>query len=367
MYKILTVVGTRPNIIKITQFHKVILKFPHLKNYLVHTGQHFSANMNDLFFQELSLPNPDFSFDIDRSSVIAQMADIMRGLEKVVKEIQPHLMLVVGDVNSTLAATLVANKMGIKLAHIESGLRSFDKTMPEEHNRVVTDALSDYFFVTEQSGYDNLVSEGKDTSSLSFVGNTMIDTLVAYDADIKSSQILSKLQLTEKQYCLMTMHRPGNVDEEAGLAKLVSLIAALTKDIKVVFPIHPRTLNNIKKFELYSKIEGNKNLIITEPAGYLDFQNLILNCKYVITDSGGIQEETTFRQVPCITLRPNTERPITCDIGSNTLCDFELDLVFDLINKINTGVYKKGEIPKLWDGKATERIFKYINEHIFKP
>lgn len=366
MHTILTVVGTRPNIIKITQFHKVITQHPHLKNYLVHTGQHFSANMNDLFFEELSLPQPDFSFDIDRSSVISQISDIMRGLEKVVLQIKPDIMLVVGDVNSTLAASLVANKMGIKLAHIESGLRSFDKSMPEEHNRIVTDSLSDYFFVTEQSGYENLVQEGKLKENLFFVGNTMIDTLVAYDENIKSTPILDNLGLTAKEYCLMTMHRPGNVDEETGLVKLIHLIKSLTAKIKVVFPIHPRTLNNIKKFDLYGKIEGNQNLIITEPAGYLDFQNLILNSKYVITDSGGIQEETTFRQIPCITLRPNTERPVTCTIGSNTLCDFEEGQIFELIRQINEGSYKTGEIPKLWDGKATERIFKSLTDRILK-
>jgi UDP-N-acetylglucosamine 2-epimerase (non-hydrolysing) len=364
MKNILTVVGTRPNIIKITQFHKVISQYPNIKNYLVHTGQHFSANMNDLFFEELQLPLPDKSFDIDRTSIITQMSDMMLGLEKVVNELKPDLMLVVGDVNSTLAATLVANKLNIKLAHIESGLRSFDKTMPEEHNRLVTDSMSDYFFVTEQSGYDNLIHEGKNKENIFFVGNTMIDTLVAYDAEIKASGVMDRLGLKAHEYCLMTMHRPGNVDEQQGLEKLVDLIAELCQKLKVVFPIHPRTLNNIKKFNLYSKIEGNKNLVITEPAGYLDFQNLILNCKYVVTDSGGIQEETTFRQVPCITLRPNTERPVTCTIGSNTLCEFELDQVFELIRQINEGEYKKGEIPNLWDGKATERIFRSLDEKI---
>lgn len=366
MHTILTVVGTRPNIIKITQFHKVIKQYPDLQHFMVHTGQHFSANMNDLFFEELSLPTPNFSFDIDRSSVIAQLSDIMKGLEKVVNEVKPDLMLVVGDVNSTLAASIVANKMNIKLAHIESGLRSFDKTMPEEHNRVVTDSLSDYYFVTEQSGYDNLLHEGKSKDKLFFVGNTMIDTLVAYESQILKSSITQTYNLTPKQYCLMTMHRPGNVDEREGLEKLIHLINELTKQIKVVFPIHPRTLNNIKKFELYNQIADNTNLVLTEPAGYLDFQKLILNCKYVVTDSGGIQEETTFMQVPCITLRPNTERPITCVIGSNTLCEFELSQIMTLINQINKGEYKKGEIPSLWDGKATERIFSSINNKILK-
>lgn len=366
MYKILTVVGTRPNIIKITQFHKVIKNHPQIQHFLVHTGQHFSANMNDLFFEELSLPLPDFSFDIDRSSVISQMTDMMKGLEKVVNDLKPDLMLVVGDVNSTLAAALVANKMGVKLGHIESGLRSYDKTMPEEHNRVITDSITDYFFVTEQSGYDNLIQEGKSPSKLFFVGNTMIDTLVAYKAEISASEICKKLDVIPQQYCLMTMHRPGNVDEKKGLEKLVELITRLSADIKVVFPIHPRTLNNLKKYELYSKIEKNTNVLLTEPAGYLDFQNLISNCAYVVTDSGGIQEETTFMQVPCITLRPNTERPVTCTLGSNTLCEFELSQVLALINQIKNKTYKKGEIPKLWDGNATKRIFESITEVILK-
>jgi UDP-N-acetylglucosamine 2-epimerase (non-hydrolysing) len=362
MPKILTVVGTRPNIIKITQFHKVVSSYPKIKHYLVHSGQHFSANMNDVFFEELGLPNPDFSFDIDRSTVITQIADMMKGLEKVVQEVQPDLILVVGDVNSTLAATLVANKLSIKLAHIESGLRSFDKQMPEEHNRVVTDSLSDYFFVTEQSGFDNLVHEGKNKESIFFVGNTMIDTLVAYDSKIKSSDVCSRMGIEPQKYVLMTMHRPSNVDHNEGLSKLSELLNELSQSIKVVFPVHPRTLNHLKKFELFEKIGSNPNIIMTEPSGYLDFQNLILNSRYVITDSGGIQEETTFRQIPCITLRNNTERPVTCTVGSNTLCEFTLPKVFDLIDQINTGEYKQGGIPTLWDGKATDRIFKYINE-----
>ncbi len=361
MKKILTVVGTRPNIIKITQFHQVVKKY-NLQHQLVHTGQHFSANMSDVFFEELQLPTPDFSFDIDRTSVITQIADIMKGLEIVISKYQPDLILVVGDVNSTLAAAVVANKMSIPFAHIESGLRSFDRTMPEEHNRLVTDVLADYYFVTEQKGYQNLINEGKDASKIFFVGNTMIDTLVAYDQEINKSTILQKLGLTSQQYALITMHRPGNVDTSEGLVKLQKLLLTLAGTTKVVFPIHPRTLNNLKKFGLDDKIENNSNLLLIDPSGYLDFQHLILHAKYVITDSGGIQEETTYRQIPCITLRPNTERPVTADIGSNTLIDFELDGIINLINKIQSGSYKNGEIPPLWDGKATERIFEVINQ-----
>lgn len=362
MKKILTVVGTRPNIIKITQFHRVVKNYPQLEHQLVHTGQHFSANMSDVFFEELQLPLPNYSFEIDRSSVITQIADMMKGLETVVTGYKPNLILVVGDVNSTLAASVVANKMEIPFAHIESGLRSFDRTMPEEHNRLVTDSLADYYFVTEQKAYQNLMNEGKDPSKLFFVGNTMIDTLVAYDEEIKNSKILQKLDLTPKAYTLITMHRPGNVDTYEGLVKLEQLLLSLSEQIKIVFPIHPRTLNNLKKFGLGEKIENNKNLLLTEPSGYLDFQHLILHAKYVITDSGGIQEETTYRQIPCITLRPNTERPITQDLGSNTLLEFELNTIMALIGNINEGNYKNSSLPPYWDGKSSERIFEQLNK-----
>ncbi len=362
MKKILTVVGTRPNIIKITQFNNVVKKYPNLEHKLVHTGQHFSPNMNDLFFDELKLSQPDYSFDIDRSSVISQLADMMKGLEKVVNEYKPDIMLVVGDVNSTLAASIVANKSGIVNAHVESGLRSFDISMPEENNRMVTDILANYYFITEDSGYKHLKAEGKQEHQLLWTGNTMIDTLVAYDADIKKSQIMEKLGLEKQKFALMTMHRPGNVDEKEGIDKLIALLKELTQRIKVVFPIHPRTLNNIRSFGMLADLEKNPNLVLTEPSGYLDFQNLVLHSKYVITDSGGVQEETTFRQVPCITLRPNTERPITVEIGSNTLLDFDNKLILNVIADIENGTYKKGEIPKMWDGKSTERIFEHLNK-----
>ena len=360
--RILTVVGTRPNIIKITRFHEVVKKHPDFQHKLVHTGQHFSPNMNDMFFEELALPLPDFSFDIDKTSVITQLADMMRGLEKVVNEYKPDLMLVVGDVNSTLAASLVANKMGIRTCHVESGLRSYDRAMPEEHNRNVTDLLADFYFITEQSGYDHLKTEGKGEERLLWTGNTMIDTLVAYDGQIRKSAILNKLNLTPQGYALMTMHRPGNVDGKEGLTQLIELIEELSKTVKVVFPIHPRTLTNLKNFGFAERLEKNTQVILTEPAGYLDFQNLILHARYVLTDSGGVQEETTFRQVPCLTLRPNTERPVTITEGTNTLLDFDNAKILAVIAQIENGTYKKGAIPKMWDGKATDRIFEHISK-----
>jgi UDP-N-acetylglucosamine 2-epimerase (non-hydrolysing) len=362
MQKILTVVGTRPNIIKITRFGSESQKYPAMTHNLLHTGQHYSQNMSDVFFTELELNKPDFVLSLDTSTVVAQLTQMMQGIEQIVQSYQPSLMMVVGDVNSTLAAALVANKMSIPLAHVESGLRSFDKRMPEEINRILTDAITDIFFVTEQSGVTNLLKEGKSENQIFLVGNTMIDTLVTYTKQINNSRILQTLDLLPGTYALMTMHRPGNVDTKEGLLKILEVINRLTQKTKLVFPIHPRTLNKVKEYDVFKDINSNKNLILMEPAGYLDFQHLILHAQFVITDSGGIQEETTFRQIPCITLRPNTERPSTIDIGSNTLLNFDNEKIMATVEKIFNHTYKPCAIPPLWDGKATERIFEVISK-----
>lgn len=362
MRKILTVVGTRPNIIKITRFQKVAEQYNHLEHRLLHTGQHFSHNMSEVFFAELGLKEPDFMLGLDKNTVVSQLAQMMQGIEQTVHSYKPDLMVVVGDVNSTLAAALVANKMSIRLAHVESGLRSADRSMPEEINRILTDAITDIFFVTEQSGIDNLLKEGKPKENIYFVGNTMIDTLVAYDAAIRTSTILGQLQIHPQSYALMTMHRPGNVDTKEGLLQIIDIIKSLTAYTKIVFPIHPRTLNKLKEFKLHQSISNNPDLVLMEPVGYLDFQHLILHAKYVITDSGGIQEETTFRHIPCITLRPNTERPSTINIGSNTLLGFDKERIIQTVEQINDGTYKICQIPPFWDGKATERIFDVLSK-----
>ena len=362
MQKILTIVGTRPNIIKITRFTHESQKHSNIEHSLLHTGQHYSQNMSDVFFSELQLKQPDFVLKINASTVVSQLVNIMQGIEQTVQSYKPDLMIVVGDVNSTLAAALVANKMNIRLAHLESGLRSFDRSMPEEINRIITDSITDIFFVTEQSGVENLINENKSPEQIFLVGNTMIDTLVAYDEHIKASPILQNLQLKPASYALMTMHRPGNVDTKEGLLKIIGVIDYLTQRIRLVFPIHPRTFNKIKEFDLQNKLSANKNLILMDPAGYLDFQNLILHSLFVITDSGGIQEETTFRQIPCITLRPNTERPCTVSIGSNTLLNFDLDKIKATVEQIFSNTYKTCAIPPLWDGKATERIFEVLSK-----
>lgn len=356
MSKILTIVGTRPNFIKITQFnHFLNDEKVGLTHRILHTGQHYDDKMSNVFFSQFGLV-PDYCLPAAIGSANTQMAQIMIGLEEVVDEYKPDLILVVGDVNSTLAAAITSNKKGIQLGHIESGLRSFDRTMPEEINRILTDELSDLCFVTEKSGIDHLLKAGKKPEQIHFVGNTMIDTLVAFNSEIMISNIISELGIENQQFALMTMHRPATVDNEEGLKKLIEVIKLITTNMKLVFPIHPRTLMNFDKFGLRKSYEDIGGLIFTEPLDYFSFQKLVYSCRFVITDSGGIQEETTFRQVPCITLRNNTERPVTCTIGSNTLASFDLTEIANLIYQIMAGSYKIGTIPEQWDGQATYRI-----------
>ncbi|HRH64268.1 MAG TPA: UDP-N-acetylglucosamine 2-epimerase (non-hydrolyzing) [Bacteroidia bacterium] len=360
--KLLIVIGTRPNFIKITQFKKEAKKFPNLEIKVVHTGQHYDTKMADVFFEQFNLV-PDYFLNIAPSTANKQMAEIISKLEDVLIDHKPDWVIVVGDVNSTFAAALTANKLDIKIAHLESGLRSFDKSMPEEHNRILTDAISDLFFVTEQSGLDNLLKEGKTNKNTFMVGNTMIDTMVAFSKQIEKSTILRKIGVQSKQFVLMTMHRPATVDTKEGLQKLIGLIDMVTLDFKVVFPIHPRTVSSMEYFNLHQQLKNNPNLIITDPLDYFSFQKLIKESKFIITDSGGIQEETTFLQIPCLTLRSNTERPVTITIGSNELIAFDLKKIKSKINTIVNGTYKAGKIPKYWDGKSTERIIKILTKN----
>jgi UDP-N-acetylglucosamine 2-epimerase (non-hydrolysing) len=354
---ILIIIGTRPNFIKVTRFKQVAANYANINLKIVHTGQHYDATMADVFFKQFNL-TPDYFLNVGAGSPNFQIADIMLKLEELITtKFKPDLILVVGDVNSTLAGALTANKLNIKLAHVESGLRSFDETMPEEINRILTDKLCELFFVTEPSGIENLKKEGVQNNKIKFVGNTMIDTLVGFSDKVEQADILSKYSLVPKQYVLATLHRPATVDFEEGLKKLIELFENITEKYKAVFPIHPRTVNNLKKFGLYERLIENKNLITTEPLDYFAFQKLIKYSKFIITDSGGIQEESTFLQVPCLTLRNNTERPITCTIGTNTLVKFDISEINKLISEIENGTYKKGKIPELWDGRATERIF----------
>lgn len=364
MKKISILVGTRPNFIKVTQFRKEA-ELNNISLDIIHSGQHYDHLMSGVFFDQFKL-KPDYFLNTKPGeSPHNQIANIIIGLDAYVAEKgKPDLFLVVGDVNSTLAGAIFANKSGILLGHIESGLRSFDNNMPEELNRIVTDILSDYFFVTEESGYRNLINNNIDKNNIFFVGNTMIDTLVAFDEDIESSPILANLGLTPKSYILMTMHRPATVDNFEELNKLINVVDLVAKQAEnLVFPIHPRTRFRLEKYNLLHKLVNHKQIIVCDPLGYFEFQKLIKNAKYVITDSGGIQEETTYNKVPCITLRKNTERPSTITVGSNALV---LDLNFDLIqNGLDSISSKQYKVPELWDGQATKRIFKFIINNIF--
>jgi UDP-N-acetylglucosamine 2-epimerase (non-hydrolysing) len=361
MKKLLVVVGTRPNFIKVTRFKQVAAQRGTIDVCIVHTGQHFSANMADVFFEQFGLM-PDRFLNIGAGSPNTQMAQVMLGLENVIAEEKPDLVMVVGDVNSTLAAAITANKMGVRTGHLESGLRSFDRSMPEEHNRVLTDAITDHFFITEQSGLDHLRKEGRPEEALHFVGNTMIDTLVAFEPQVQASPVLQELRLGSGGHVLMTIHRPATVDVPERLSALLDLITDVcASGRKVVFPIHPRTVKHIEAFGLKAKADAIQGLVRTEPLDYFAFQKLVATCAFILTDSGGIQEESTFRRVPCLTLRPNTERPITVTMGSNELVPLDMDAVRVAIARIERGTFKKGEVPPLWDGHATERILDVLD------
>ncbi|MBL4652191.1 MAG: UDP-N-acetylglucosamine 2-epimerase (non-hydrolyzing) [Flavobacteriales bacterium] len=358
--KILIVVGTRPNFIKVTQFKKIVEEnYAQFDLKIVHTGQHYDHKMADVFFEQFNLL-PDYFLNIGKGDQTEQIAFVKTKLEELLlNTFKADLVIVPGDVNSTLAAAQVANKIGIKLAHLESGLRSFDNAMPEERNRILTDKLSDYYFVTEQSGMNHLKVENQ-KGEVFFVGNTMIDTMVAFKNQIQASSILRSLKLEENKFVLMTIHRPSNVDSKEGLLKLLNLLNHLNGKLKIVFPIHPRTEQRIKDFGLENKFNEIESLTRTEPMNYFDFQKLISNCKCVLTDSGGIQEETTFLKKPCLTLRENTERPSTVELGTNTLVPFDPEAIKKELDSILNGTYKSGEIPPLWDGKTTKRILKII-------
>jgi len=368
---VIQVVGARPNFMKVAPLHRAIKNLPGWTSKIVHTGQHFDAKMSDVFFTQLELPTPDFFLGIGGGSHTEVTAKIMLAFEKIIESEKPDLIIVVGDVTSTLACTLVAIKMGIPLAHVEAGLRSGDRSMPEEINRILTDSVANYLFVTEQSGLDHLKREGVPDKKVFFTGNVMIDSLVRYQEKAKSSTILEELglqasaeensrevsQLHETDFIVMTMHRPANVDTETGLRSILELIELSTAKTKVVFPIHPRTRSNMAKFGLEDTLTQNKNLILTEPLGYLEFIQLMTHAKAILTDSGGIQEETTYLGIPCLTFRDSTERPITVTLGTNQLlADLNPKITFAALEEILAGHHKKGQIPPLWDGHAAERI-----------
>jgi len=358
--KILSVVGTRPNFMKISALVDEFKKH-NVEHILVHTGQHYDKEMSKLFFDELELPKPDINLGVGSGTYGGQIGNIIIKLEKVLTEEKPDLVIVVGDVNSTFAGALIAKQLGIKVAHVEAGLRSFDWTMPEEINRMLTDRISDYLFTTEKSGNKNLIKEGIDEKKIFFVGNVMIDTLLSHKEKSKKSKILEKLRIQKNSYCTLTLHRPSNVDTKDGLENIFYILEKIQEKIKIIFPIHPRTRKNIEQSNFNNKIKNMNNLILTEPLGYLDFLWLMSNSKFVLTDSGGIQEETTVLGVPCITLRNSTERHVTVEFGTNVLVSTDKNKVVNkALNIINNKIKLDNEIPELWDGKAAERIVRIL-------
>ncbi|MGH8582429.1 MAG: non-hydrolyzing UDP-N-acetylglucosamine 2-epimerase [Gammaproteobacteria bacterium] len=356
MKKILNVVGARPNFMKIAPIHKKMLTMSGYAPVLVHTGQHYDEAMSRVFFEDLELPEPDAYLGIGSGSHGEQTARLLEGLERVMLAERPALVVVVGDVNSTMAAAIDAAKLGIPVAHIEAGLRSFDRSMPEEINRIVTDALAEYLFVTEVSATQNLLREGARSDRVYFVGNVMIDTLLAHRDKAMASNVLQVLGLEPKGYVLVTLHRPSNVDTREGLALILDALEQIQRATRVVFPVHPRTRKMLDHHGFGARLAAMKNLELIEPQGYLEFLRLMSGAQAVVTDSGGIQEETTVLGVPCITVRTTTERPVTVTTGTNVLVAMDPDRIVAVTRQALGGQGKQGDIPPLWDGHAADRI-----------
>jgi len=356
---LLAVVGARPNFMKIAPILRAAAAAG-MPARLCHTGQHYDRRMSEIFFEELRLPRPDLYLNVGSGSHAEQTARIMTAFEATILKERPELVLVVGDVNSTLACSLVCAKLGVPVGHVEAGLRSFDRTMPEEINRRVTDILADLLFTTSPEARENLLREGVDGGKIHFVGNVMIDSLRHYEGDIARSRILEDLGLGSGDYSLMTLHRPGNVDREEDLRSLLGAVAEAGRRMPVIWPLHPRTRKTIQEFGIDAPALG---LRLVEPLGYFDFQRLMRDARLVLTDSGGIQEESTVLGVPCLTLRENTERPITCEIGTNRLVGTDPDNIVAGIRDAFDGTESHpAEIPPLWDGHAAERIIEMIGD-----
>ena len=362
--KIINIVGARPNFMKIAPIMRQMKNDNVFDPILLHTGQHYDVLMSENFFSELKIPKPDIYLGVGSNTHAKQVAAIMDKFDDICEQIKPDVILVVGDVNSTMACSLVASKKGIKIVHVEAGIRSFDRTMPEEINRLVTDSLADLLLPPSKDAVENLKKEGHDNKKIELVGNIMIDTLFNFQKQIHESKILVKLGIEEKSFATITLHRPSNVDSKADFYNILKAIEYVQNYLKVVFPVHPRTQKMIERFRFKDYISRMKNLIIIEPLGYFDFSKLVAGSRFVFTDSGGIQEETTVLQIPCITLRDNTERPITISEGTNELAGSDTEKIIGYVNTILNGEWKKGIIPALWDGKTTERIIKRLKKPI---
>jgi UDP-N-acetylglucosamine 2-epimerase (non-hydrolysing) len=353
------IAGARPNFMKIAPIIQAILKLkdPGINYRLIHTGQHYDKNMSETFFEQLNIPQPDVRLGSVGNTTAEQTASIMVNYEKLLIEKKSDLCLVVGDVTSTMACSIVAQKMQINVAHVEAGIRSGDWSMPEEINRLITDSISNLFFTTTLHASQNLISSGVPKSKIHFVGNTMIDTLLKNKPRFRKPTFWEKYNLDKDKYLVLTLHRPSNVDNIESLKLIIESVIDSAQDTKIIFPIHPRTLKNFEKLGL-----SHTNLIIVEPLGYLEFNFLVENTICVITDSGGITEETTYLGIPCLTLRENTERPETVEIGTNELVGSNPKMIKKAMQKLFSGNWKKGQIPEYWDGLTSERIIKHIIE-----
>jgi len=363
--KLILVCGARPNFMKIAPLIFAIEKHnkdkkqkKKIDHLLVHTGQHYDVKMSDAFFRELDIPQPDFNLEVGSSSHAVQTAEIMVRFEKICLQEKPDWIVVVGDVNSTMACTIVASKLWIKVAHVEAGLRSFDRFMPEEINRLVTDTLADLLLTPSKDADKNLLHEGVSKNKIKLVGNIMVDTLLTHVEKARQLCPYKHYGLSQKEYIFITLHRPSNVDSKASLSIIIKHLVSLSRKLSVIFPMHPRTRKNLINFGLQKQITKTKSLIICDPIGYHETIGLVDKSTFVLTDSGGLQEETTVLGIPCLTLRQNTERPITITQGTNQLTS--LDTLESDMARLISGKYKKGRIPKFWDGHTAERIVSIL-------
>lgn len=362
--RILSVVGARPNFMKVAPvMHAIAGHHPDIAQTLVHTGQHYDVQMSDVFFRELGMPQPDINLDVGSGSHAQQTAMVMARIEPVLEQVRPDLVLVVGDVNSTLAAALVARKLGMRVAHIEAGLRSRDMAMPEEINRLCTDAISDFLFTTDTIADANLTREGVAAERIHFVGNVMIDSLHAHRAAASDRCYAHRLGFAARGYAVLTLHRPSNVDEPATLREIFGALSDIARDLPIVFPVHPRTRKRVAELRMensFGHASARGGIHFTEPLGYIDFLSLTMDARLVLTDSGGLQEETTILGVPCVTLRENTERPITISDGTNHLGGTQRTTILAAAEKALTMDLASAHIPPKWDGQAAARIAAWV-------
>ncbi len=357
------IVGARPNFMKIAPLYKEFSRYPNeFQLRLIHTGQHYDEKMSKFFFSDLKLPLPDEYLEVGSGSHGEQTARIIDRYEKVLMRDKPDLVFVAGDVNSTAACAIDAVKMNIPVVHIEAGLRSFDKTMPEEINRIITDAIADYLLTPSPDANKNLLAEGKPEEKIYYVGNIMIDSLIKYLPIAKDSAVLKTNDLKENEYGLITLHRPANVDDPKALSIILDALEMIAEKIPLAFPIHPRTQRRLIEFELERRAKSINNLLLIPPVGYYDFLKLEMESRLILTDSGGIQEESTYFGIPCLTLRPNTERPITITEGTNKLVALDIESMVSETDAILQGASKKGKVPKYWDGNTSTRIVEIFRK-----